>query len=78
MWKTMDQLFYGEGVLFNAEQYNDLLIQILNYHTLAIQLDRDVNNVKYEIIEKNTDNSIHKQSKRICSFVSIINVNYNH
>lgn len=78
MWKTMDQLFYGEGVLFNAEQYNDLLIQILNYHTLAIQLDRDVNNVKYEIIEKNIDNSIPKQPKRICSFVSIININYNH
>lgn len=78
MWKTMDQLFYGEGILFNAEQYNNLLIQILNYRTLAIQLERDLNVVKDDITETNIDNNIPKQPKRICSFVSIININNNH
>ena len=78
MWTTINKLFYGEGVLFNAEQYNELLNQILNYHILSIQLNRNLNDVKYDIIEKDIDKNIPKHSKRICSFVSIITINYNH
>lgn len=77
MWNILKQQFYGDRILFSAEQYKILLNQILHYHQLAIQLYENMNDGKYDVIEEGINRHIQNHPKRIYSFISITNINQN-
>lgn len=77
MWNMLNQQFYGDSILFKAEQYKNLLNQILHYHQLAIQLYEELNDGKYNVIEEEINRHIQKRPNRIYSFISITNINHN-
>lgn len=76
MWKMMKQLM--QGAIFNLNGYRDFLNEILHYRKCAICLYNMMEDGKFVGIEKNIDIQITENPKKICSFISIINVNNNH
>lgn len=77
LWIVMEQL--NEGALFSQGEYEKFLNLILDYYRLASELTSQMkgDNTKLCLTKEYTDKSLHDVNKKICSFISIININNN-
>lgn len=75
MWKMMEQLM--DNALFTKDKYRKFLEQIANYYKLADMLFMQISEDKYYFPQDEIEIPSQIRNKRICSIVSIININNN-
>lgn len=74
MWKQIEQLL--DGCIFTTDDY-DFLKQVLIYRKLSICLYEEMRCKKKSFSDDELEMTLDKHEKKICSFISIVNINNN-